>query len=162
MEGYNGHYRAAICGAIARFALQFSLFLVVVVLAATTDVSGADSARSPARVVKLVHLAIILPESETTRDDWNCDLWTPTVKEVAGAEKAILHRIRELAKDGVDVEADGKHVIQYYGVVLEKKKWIACSVVNIKAFLNEAKSGDPEGGLESNVRDPFYRSVPGD
>ena len=106
-----------------------------------------------ATVTKLTHLAVILPELQIVQDDWQCALWTPTVGQVAAAEKAVLLQIKEYAQVGVkvsDAEATLKsqYVIQYYGVYLHKRKWIICSIVNINTLYDAVMySGDPEDDL---------------
>jgi len=97
-------------------------YLVLSLVGLTTIVAlGGEPTRHVSLVVKLTHLAVILPELQEVRDDWDCELWTPTVEQAAAAEKAILQRIKELAKDGVKFDVNARYIIQYYGVVLEKR-----------------------------------------
>ena len=79
------------------------------------------------RVLKLTHVAVILPE-ETIREDWNCEAWTPTVEQVTAAEKTLVSYLRQPAKGSEVHDRGERYIIQYFGVVMEKKKWIVCSV----------------------------------
>ena len=90
------------------------------------------------RVVKLTHLAIILPELQFERERWSggphkTDLWSPTVQQVADAEKAIVretHRGEEPGKAEPKVD----YVIQYWGLSVDSRKWIVCQVWRVDAL----------------------------
>jgi hypothetical protein len=95
--------------------------------------------------VKLKHLAVILPELQIVRESWGdkngpAELWTPTVQQVAVAEKAILRRLEEEAKAGAKVDAKGKYIIQYYGLVLKPKRQ---KVIVCQMWRTEALAKDP-------------------
>jgi hypothetical protein len=101
---------------------------------------GQEKPRSVARVVKLTHLAVILPESvvpipaESARNEarpkWRIEEmqgmgvgppqpasrmqpergWNPTVEQVAAAENAIVQRLKELAKSGCTLPLNGSKI----------------------------------------------------
>jgi len=94
-----------------------------------------------ARVAELTHLAVILPELEKVREKWNCErLWTPSIEQVAAAEKAALARLRENADVGARVDPKAKYIVQYYGIVLDKRKWIVCEFTDIAMLLRPGQT----------------------
>jgi len=100
---------------------------------------GAPDEKSVSRVVKLNHLAVILPELQIVRESWGegCQLWSPTVQQVAAAEKAVLRRMEDEARAGAKVEPKAKYIIQYHGVVLDGRKLIVCDAWRIEALQND-------------------------
>ena len=118
------------------------------------SLSGVGLAREPlvSRVVKLKHLAVILPE-DTVRKKWDCDSWTPTVQQVTDAEKAVLLRLRQPEK--VRRTADRpiiKYIIQYYGIVWKNQKWIACGVYKMSGLRDIVEySGDSEDEFSTTM-----------
>ena len=91
--------------------------------------------RPVAQVVKLNHWAVIVLGDELTKSDWGpkCDLWTPAIEQVEAAERAVLRDIVKSAKTEKRNKQGPRFIIQYYGLVIEKKKWIVCSVFDIGA-----------------------------
>jgi len=121
---------------------------------------GITSADTPdekpvSRVFKLNHLAVILPELPIVRESWggDCQLWTPTVPQVAAAESAVLRRIEEAAHAGAKVDPKAKYLIQYYGVVLKAKKWIVC-----QAWRTESLRKDPDMEFDKLLEALFTQS----
>jgi hypothetical protein len=118
--------------------------------------SAGASPPSVARVVKLTHLAVILPELQQVRDDWDCELWTPSVEQVAAAEKAIFRRMKKDVANGAEFNLHGWYIIQYYGIVLKGTKWIVCSVTDIRT-LDSAAHGEDGSLLPDTLTEIFAR-----
>jgi hypothetical protein len=124
------------CGMLARRVTARAVLAVV--MFGTVTAFATD--RYVAQVVKLTHLAVILPERKDARGPSGFEgLWTPTVKEVEAAEAALLPGIRRFEQDG-DSHTKPTFVVQYYGVVWEKKKRIVCRAIDTRVFIRTAKT----------------------
>jgi hypothetical protein len=72
--------------------------LTVVFMLVASAQNSVSAAEPPAsRVGKLRELAVILPQ-ETVSRDWDCQLWTPTLEQVACVEKAVLQQLKGAEK----------------------------------------------------------------
>jgi hypothetical protein len=97
-------------------------------------VAGPPDAPQVTRVVKLTYLAIILPELQLTRESWGSGtLWTPSVQQVAEAEKAIVRDIDDGAEAG-KAQPKVEYLIQYWGLSVDSRKWIVCQVWRVDAL----------------------------
>jgi hypothetical protein len=122
----------------------------------TRTALGAEQAHPTSTVVRLKHLAVILPELDETRRMWECKLWTPTIKQVVAAEKAILRRIEKFPKvEGTMTRKDAHYIIQYYGLILDGRKWIACSIVDIQLLIGDAAESNAEHMVSTTVTGLF-------
>jgi hypothetical protein len=125
-----------------RLATKVVMFSSVAL--SVTGAFAAETQRPVSKVVRLTHMAVILPELERTREDWDCDeLWTPNVEQVSRAEKVILERIKQFADSGrrvygKKITVHERYVIQYFGIVLDKRKWIVCFIINTRMFQESA------------------------
>ena len=108
--------------------------------------SFASSKEPPvARVLKLNYLAVILPE-KVVRTAWDCEAWNPTVEQVTAAEKALIKYLREekvlYLRDEKTINPSRPKdlfIVQYFGVVVERRKWIVCGVYNTRTLTELAK-----------------------
>ena len=109
---------------------------------------GPPDAPQVTRVVKLTHLAVILPESQMVRESWGggrpprMDLWTPSVQQVAGAEKAVLREIDGM--EGGRAKPKVNYLIQYYGLSVNSRKWIVCGVWRLSALREKYEGNGDE------------------
>lgn len=55
--------------------------------------------------------------------------------------------MKELAKKGEKINLHANYIIQYYGVVLDGKKWIVCSITEIRAL----RASDEDNGLAATL-----------
>jgi hypothetical protein len=148
MIRYNTRSARCVLGEILAFCLTAT--------APTLGLSD-EHPRPASTVVKLTHLAVILPELDETRKDWKCQLWTPTIKQVTRAERAILRRIKDLSKaNGKPDIANAHFIIQYFGLVLEDRRCIACFIVDVRTFTDDMESGGPRE-LNKTIETLFTR-----
>lgn len=113
-----------------------SAFLIVCGSFLTVTSGCADEKPQVSRVLKLTHLAIILPELKGVQEGWGdrCELWSPEVNEVAVAEKALLQFIEDANKNGATFDLNAHYLIQYYGLKHEGRKLIVCQCVRIEGI----------------------------
>lgn len=118
--------------------------MLVLALALFSASSALAKEPTAARVFKITQLAVILPEELVRGRIKGTELWTPTLAQVEAAEEAILHRLKEPQKTPKGLPSI-KYIIQYYGVLQKKTKFIACGVYKISALRETARhSGQPE------------------
>jgi hypothetical protein len=117
---------------ISRACLLTTVFGVVL--------AGAAYCKEPSvsRVVKLTFLAVVLPE-QAVRKAWDCESWTPTLAQVADAEKAMIKHLSPTQDASAPPNLKERYIIQYYGIVVDKKKWIVCGVYKTRALLDLAR-----------------------
>jgi hypothetical protein len=89
------------------------------------------------RVIQLTHLAVILP-AEKAHQASDYEAWNPTVEQVMAAEKAVLRYMGKPATGTKRSRPKEQYMIQYYGVLKEKKRWIVCGVYRMDALKNRA------------------------
>jgi hypothetical protein len=107
--------------------------MLALVLASFSTSPALAKAPAAARVFKITQLAVVLPEEFVRGRKKGTELWTPTSEQVEAAEEAVLHRLKEPQKTPKGLPSI-KYIIQYYGVLQKKTKFIACGVYKISAL----------------------------